>query len=436
MGVQIPKSLVENYARSIGTLSDSACKAVARQMSSFAFSDDVAADRNRIQNLMKAVLRPYMDVSVRTTVEFYNIVREWSLGERLDDDVSVDEVDRPDATDGAVRAFMQQAVDGKPENIAPLLMERTAYELKRSAMDTMMALGKKDLARVKFARVPGFSASYGDGCTFCKMLSSRGFVYLSEDTAGTHVHANCTCTVVPGFKGDTVEGYDPQAIGAQWEQEMNDLAEQRAERNGTSSQQEYDLLMRNLGDASKRSKERASVAQRSITETKSTTRERLSLSGRPSVNSMVEYLRAASRSGDITYSKPLEKFIGSSDQNDLFAHVALHRAGYKFVVAAEDSPENFSNIDLLIDGEWFEIKSPDADGSGKDSTRFVEKNLRKAKRQFERMSVKQEKVNVVFNGKYTEVDDNDIYLRIDHEMSRHGIDKVIQVRKDGSVIEH
>ena len=256
MGVQIPKKLVENYARSIGALSDRACEAVADKMAAFTFTDDVAADRQRIQNLLKASLRPYMDVSVRTTVEFYNIVREWSLGERLDDGVEVDEVERPDATDGAVRAFMQQAVDGRPEDIAPLIVERAAYELKRSAMDTMMALGKKDMARVRFARVPGFSASYGYGCMFCKMLSSRGFVYLSEDTASTHVHANCTCVVVPGFKGDTVEGYDPDEIGAQWEQEMSDLAEQRAERNGTTSQQEYDLLIKNLGESSKRAKER------------------------------------------------------------------------------------------------------------------------------------------------------------------------------------
>ena len=37
---------------------------------------------------------------------------------------------------------------------------------------------------------------------------------------------------------------------------MNDLAEQRAERNGTTSQQEYDLLIKNLREASKRAKER------------------------------------------------------------------------------------------------------------------------------------------------------------------------------------
>lgn len=256
MSIQIPKKLVENYARSIGTLSDRACEAVADKMAAFTFTDDVAADRQRIQNLLKASLRPYMDVSVRTTVEFYNIVREWSLGERLDDGVEVDDVERPDATDGAVRAFMQQAVDGRPENIAPLLVERTAYELKRSAMEAMLKMGEKDKAKVRFARVPNFSKSYGDGCMFCKMLASQGFRYLSYDTADIHVHADCKCTVVPSFMSDTVEGYDPDEIGAQWEQEMSDLAEQRAARNGTTSQQEYDLLIKNLGESSKRAKER------------------------------------------------------------------------------------------------------------------------------------------------------------------------------------
>ena len=58
MGVQIPKKLVENYARSIGALSDRACEAVADKMAAFTFTDDVAADRQRIQNLLKASLRP------------------------------------------------------------------------------------------------------------------------------------------------------------------------------------------------------------------------------------------------------------------------------------------------------------------------------------------------------------------------------------------
>lgn len=254
MGVQIPKALVENYARAIGTLSDSACKAVARQMSQFSFSDDVASDRERIQDLLKACLRPYMDVSVRTAVEFYQIVREWSLGERTEADVGVDDVERPDATDGAVRAFMQEAVDGRPENVAALLVERTAYELKRSAIDAMAQMGRRDKADARFARVPGFSRSYGDGCMFCKMLSSLGFHYLSEEAAGTHVHANCTCTVLPGFKGTTVEGYDPDAIGAQWESEMGDIAERRAARNGTTPSQEYDKMLEQLGEASKRAK--------------------------------------------------------------------------------------------------------------------------------------------------------------------------------------
>ena len=76
---------------------------------------------------------------------------------------------------------------------------------------------------IRYARVPQGIET----CDFCLMLASRGFVYLTEDTASAHVHRNCDCIVVPGVghyesnnlrysKGnwmqDTqIEGYD---IGA------------------------------------------------------------------------------------------------------------------------------------------------------------------------------------------------------------------------------
>ncbi|WP_251178091.1 hypothetical protein [Adlercreutzia agrestimuris] len=54
-----------------------------------------------------------------------------------------------------------------------------------------------------------------DTCEFCIMLASRGFAFLSKQSAGStnHYHPNCDCRIVPGFEGETqVEGYDPDAL--------------------------------------------------------------------------------------------------------------------------------------------------------------------------------------------------------------------------------
>lgn len=39
------------------------------------------------------------------------------------------------------------------------------------------------------------------GCSFCKMLASRGAVYRSEDSATFAAHNHCHCVAVPAFSG-------------------------------------------------------------------------------------------------------------------------------------------------------------------------------------------------------------------------------------------
>ena len=82
------------------------------------------------------------------------------------------------------------------------------------------------------------------------------------------------------------------------------------------------------------------------------------------------------------------------------------------------------------------MKSPDSKGAGKDQTRFVEKNLRDAKRQLARSEDADRDVTVVFNGRYTPIEDSAISRRIDREMAKHDIGSVIQVMKDGSISKH
>lgn len=147
--------------------------------------------------------------------------------------------------------------------------------------------------------------------------------------------------------------------------------------------------------------------------------------------SMVAYLEAARDSGGVVYSKPLESFIGGRDEKDLFAHVALHRVGYRFDVLAEDAPDGFSNIDLMIDGEKWEVKSPD-----KNNIRAVEDNMRKAKKQFRKNYPEPlGYTNVVFNCGSYGVDDERALEEARARKNDHRIDKVIFVSSDGEAKE-
>lgn len=63
--------------------------------------------------------------------------------------------------------------------------------------------------KARWARIP----TGPETCAFCIMLASRGFVYLSEESAGgldpDHYHDNCDCQVVAGFSDDSaVDGFD------------------------------------------------------------------------------------------------------------------------------------------------------------------------------------------------------------------------------------
>lgn len=81
--------------------------------------------------------------------------------------------------------------------------------IRRSANDTIMLNCKRDRRKgVKFARVP----SGAETCTWCMMLSGRGFDYSTAESAGEqrHFHRGCDCKIVPGFNDDNpIEGYDP-----------------------------------------------------------------------------------------------------------------------------------------------------------------------------------------------------------------------------------
>lgn len=168
---------------------------------------NVAEAREQAVEMMEQVLGPMTDLAAQAAVDWYNLGREVATGSAYSAAIA-DSRRIPEATEGAVRAFIQAIVDGKPpETFANRLRGRATYEVQKAFADCVSFNGTIDPKKPRWARV-----TQGHSCKFCLMLASRGFVYHSKSDAVDHYHDHCDCIATPGFPGTEVEGYDVQAL--------------------------------------------------------------------------------------------------------------------------------------------------------------------------------------------------------------------------------
>lgn len=103
----------------------------------------------------------------------------------------------------------------------------TFGEASGALQAAIVGQGRKTMAKninrdrkngVRWARVPSGPVT----CAFCTVLASRGWVYASEEKAGTRgnaYHAHCDCKIVPswGAKNARIAGYDPDRLYAEYQ---------------------------------------------------------------------------------------------------------------------------------------------------------------------------------------------------------------------------
>lgn len=134
----------------------------------------------------------------------------------IEPETEIESVIPREMIDSGVRYRARDLVEGLSEKFTRDVADLSRYYIHRSAFENM----ERNCARndLRYARVP----SGRETCGFCFMLSSRGFDYRSEETAGsTHAyHEHCDCVIVPGFKdlpaSEQIEGYDPEAMLDRW----------------------------------------------------------------------------------------------------------------------------------------------------------------------------------------------------------------------------
>lgn len=228
---RIPRSVIDAYTRELNAISDENRRGLEDALGRVDWDAPVAVVREQLVASMQMWCGGATDQAAMLASVFYDGVREIAVGEPMG--ALAESHREPDRTTRAVRAFVQDLVDGKgPEPVRRKCLERLDYEVKRAAAECVDANARRDRKRPRYARVPSGSET----CDFCIMLASRGPVYHSERSAGAldHFHANCDCRVVPMWDtyyvgpsrrataSSPVEGYDPDELYERYVEFMTD----------------------------------------------------------------------------------------------------------------------------------------------------------------------------------------------------------------------
>ena len=256
MAVTIPRQAVDFLTEEINGISADAQARVLNVLQGIQWTpENIAQCRDLVIQALASVMPTYTTMAAQASADFYDAARELVVGEKMGAQ-AISGYD-PRKTEGAVRGFVRFVLDGRVETFNDQVLQRIDYEMKRSAGESMFANGRRDPRRPKFARVP----TGAETCDFCLMLASRGFVYSSEATAGAvkldHYHSGDDCRVVCQWDDGGVEGYDTQAIYDRWQDAIDVKAKERAEKRGTTVEEERAAIFRGYSNSAKSAKKLA-----------------------------------------------------------------------------------------------------------------------------------------------------------------------------------
>ena len=409
------------YNEAVARLSDGAADAIESGIWAWLQTDEggaatVAECREYAKYIMSGVIQRYDEAAATLAAKWYDKQAHESHA-KLPSAVTATVYD-PKRVDETARYQAGKLVKGDLRGFARYCGELGRNDVLRSLNETVLQNAARDGKRgVRFARVP----TGAETCPFCLMLAGRGAVYHTRKTAGEfrHFHRRCDCKVVPGFEDDPdaeiVKGFSPAGL---------------RDRIGRI-EQATGMSFSDSGDSSELGKY---------------------------IRLLDEDWLYGGVPPDVDYSaNPLENYGNpklrrcyefdnfedhDGEWRDVFAHDALASAGIKVKPLPATAPDGFSNIDLSLNGELWEVKSPyDERGKSRAEMRFVEKNLRRAKKQFanqwdERTGGRLDydgPTRIVFNSFYVNVDDGAIEAELARQMRAHHVDEVIFVKKNGEV---
>lgn len=356
---QIPGAALDYLTSQVNALSADAQAKILRVLESIDWSrGNIAECRSAVTDAIAAVMPGYTDASAQAGADLYDAVRSAATGEALGAR-ALSGYDS-EAMDGAVRAFVQGIVDdGDVEEFNRNIIARIGRDIRRSANVSIARNALRDPLKPKFARIP----RGGDTCSFCLMLASRGFAYTSPEAA-EHCHPDCDCRVIQGYKGMTVEGYDPDALYSDYlDGVFGTFANKRRGSSRGGKVPDYEAY-RIMGEWRRRLAEARTIddlyevgakCEAWLKETSfrgKGTRDTVLASLRRAASRRHGELSVGGHPGIVTYTKPRSELL----EHERAGIDWLAQKGYDIETIPEigDAP---ANLDIRMDGEDWEMKN-------------------------------------------------------------------------------
>lgn len=166
------------------------------------------------QQFVPDLLTVFSDGAAGVAADWYDEVRtDAAPGRRyravMADPAPVEQVRA--STRWALTPLFEQGADSQA--VLELLLGMTQRYIQLHARRTLLYNGQRDPVRPRWARV----VRSANPCAFCRMLASRGPVYLTAESAGQHEqwHDNCWCQPEPVWR-DTDVWFDYRTYEQQY----------------------------------------------------------------------------------------------------------------------------------------------------------------------------------------------------------------------------
>lgn len=172
---------------------------------------DPAAVRDALLEFVPILTTEYGEVAAVAAAEWYEEVRAAQVAGTYR---AVPGAVAPvEAVQGSVRYAAGHLFGDDPAQALAVISGAIQRHILYAQRDTVARNVKLDPRKPRFARVPMGPKT----CAWCSMLASRGFVYLTRETAGIirdHYHDDCDCAIVSSWTAGQshIDGYDPDAL--------------------------------------------------------------------------------------------------------------------------------------------------------------------------------------------------------------------------------
>lgn len=245
----IPSDLFHAYEAALHGNVELMQKAFAQLMNEVETMEPMAA-RKYIRQAYQAIVARHGSYASVAALEFYETNRAQSaLKTRYDatafvpDNAALLEYDVTDAMSAS--ADVQKIVDR--------LFGNGIERVMQYADETILENARHDPARPLWALVP-----HAGACGWCRLISSRGYDYVSKEKVENTRHPNCKCSPVVDFdtKNPRLDGYEPskledeykdarKSVESQARQQWDEMSQEERDQYEVKGRSAYDHFLRN-----------------------------------------------------------------------------------------------------------------------------------------------------------------------------------------------